>query len=249
MTTSTGSIATSAKNPHKYAPNRRAEVPLVDREVFARSAQPVWCFPQPLKALAQVLSPSVAIDSVRSGHRIAGKALRTDIPRRSGSTYLEQNAFDFSSIDRTKIVSSAEAALCLVRGKWKIPILANMLDGPVRLGQLRRLIPNASKKVLVQQLHELEKDGIIERTDFSGKIKHVEYAISAPRGDQVVNLLQLLSDWGLRNAEAMAEVGRAPVPRVPTQWSTPAKSVGKMCTDGTPKTTAKSFRVIIGLGE
>lgn len=196
-----------------------------------------------------MLSPSVAIHSVRSGRRIIGRPLRTDSARGSGSTYLEQNAFDFSSIDRTKIVSSAEVALCLVRGKWKIPILAKMLDGPVRLGQLRRLIPNASKKMLVQQLHELEKDGIIARTDLSGKIKHVEYAISAPLGDQVVNLLQLLSDWGLRNTQAMAAAGRTPVPRVPTERSTPAKSVGKICTGGVPKRSSKDFRVIIGLGE
>ena len=82
-----------------------------------------------------------------------------------------------------------------------------MLNGPVRLGQLRRLIPCASKKVLVQQLHELEKDGIIVRTDLSGKIQHVEYAISAPLGKAVLNLLGLLSDWGLRYAPATALPG------------------------------------------
>ena len=249
LTTSTGSIATSGKNPHMYAPNRLAEVPLDDREIFARSALPVWRFPQPLKALTQALSRSVAIDSVRSGRRTASRALRTNSARWPSSTYLEQNAFEFSSIDRAMIVSSAEAAICLVRGKWKIPILASMLDGPMRLGQLRRLIPRASKKVLVQQLHELEKVGIIVRTDFSGKVKHVEYAISAPLGDQVVNLLQLLSDWGFRNAQAMAGAGGTPVPRVPTEWSTLAKSVGKICTGGVPKRSSKDFRVIIGLGE
>jgi DNA-binding HxlR family transcriptional regulator len=165
------------------------------------------------------------------------------------SIYAKQNALELSSADRSEIVASAEAVLCLIRGKWKISILANMLDGPMRLGQLRRLIPRASKKVLVQQLHELEKDGIIVRTDFSGKIKHVEYAISAPLGDQVANLLQLLSDWRLRNPPVMAAAGRALVPRVPTEWSTPAKSVGKMCSEGAPKRTSKGFRGIIGFGE
>ncbi len=124
-----------------------------------------------------------------------------------------------------------------------------MLDGAVRLGELRRLIPRASKKVLVQQLHELEKDGIIVRTDLSGKIKHVEYTISAPLGDEVVILLQLLSDWSLRNAQAMTVAGGAPVAGVPTEVESLAKSVCKMCTEGAPKTTSKSVRVIIGLGE
>jgi DNA-binding HxlR family transcriptional regulator len=127
---------------------------------------------------------------------------------RSDSIHVELNALELASVDRAKIVSSAQAVLCLIRNKWKIPILATMLDGPVRLGQLRRLIPRASKKVLVQQLHELEKDGIIVRTDLSGKIQHVEYTISAPLGEAVVNLLGLLSDWGLRNAPAIALPGR-----------------------------------------
>ena len=213
MTTSTGSIATSAKNPHMYAPNRRAEVPLDDREAFARSAQPVWRFPQPLKALAQALSPSAAIDSVQSGCWNASRLLGPNGARRPGSIYLNQNALELSSADRSRIVASAEAALGLIRGKWTIPILANMLDGPVRLGQLRRRIPNASKKMLVQQLHDLEKERIIVRTDFSGKIKHVEYTISAPLGVPVVNLLGLLSDWGLQNAPVMAAADMTPVPR------------------------------------
>jgi len=70
--------------------------------------------------------------------------------------------------------------------------------------RLRRLIPRASKKVLIQQLHELEKDGIIVRTDLSGKIKQVEYTVAAPLGVAVMNLLGLLSDWGSRHARAMA---------------------------------------------
>jgi len=71
-------------------------------------------------------------------------------------------------------------------------------------GRLRRLIPRASKKVLVQQLHELETDGIIVRTDLSGKIKHVKYPVAAPLGVAVMNLVGLLSDWGSRHARAMA---------------------------------------------
>ena len=97
-----------------------------------------------------------------------------------------------------------------------------MLDGPIRLGQLRRLIPRASKKVLVQQLHELENDGIIERADLSRKIKHVEYMVSAPFGMAVMNLVGLLSNWGSRHATAMAlhggkRTGATPVLPMPAK--------------------------------
>jgi DNA-binding HxlR family transcriptional regulator len=113
-----------------------------------------------------------------------------------------------SSRERARIASSAHSALGLIRGKWKVEILVNMLSGPIRLGHLGRLIPRASKKVLVQQLHELENDGIIVRADLSGKIKHVEYTISAPLGVAVMKLVEFLSDWGIRNTPTTALRGK-----------------------------------------
>lgn len=127
-----------------------------------------------------------------------------------------------SSRDRAKIAAYAESVLGVIRGKWKVEILLNILSGPIRLGQLRRMIPRASKKVLVQQLHELEKDGIIVRTDLSGKIKHVEYAIAAPLGVAVMSLLGLLSDWGSRHVRAMALHGGKRTGATPV-LPTPAK--------------------------
>ena len=224
-------------------------MPLDSRKVFAGVTLPIRRSPQTLEILVQALSPSIAIDSVRNSCRTASRVLGPIGAGRPDSIYVKQDALELSAADRSEIVASAEAVLCLIRGKWKLPILAAMLDGPVRLGELRRLIPRASKKVLVQQLHELETDGIIVRTDFSGKIKHVEYAVSAPLCEKVGDLLRFLSDWGLRNAPAMAAAGRTPIPRVPTEWSTLAKSIGRMCTEGAPKGDSKDFRVIIGIGE
>jgi len=124
---------------------------------------------------------------------------------------VKRRALEISGRDRARIASSAQSALGLIRSKWKIQILAQMIDRPVRLGQLRRLIPRASKKVLIQQLHELENDGIIVRTDLSGKIKHVEYTISAPLGVAIMNLLGFLSDWGIRHAQTVSPAGRTSV--------------------------------------
>jgi len=90
-------------------------------------------------------------------------------------------------------------ALNLLRGKWRIEILLLLMDGPVRLGQLRRRIPRATRKMLVQRLREMEKEGIITRTDLSGKIKRVEYTVCDPFGIAVLDLLVFLADWGRRN--------------------------------------------------
>jgi len=141
-----------------------------------------------------------------------------------GTGHAERIAVEIiSNQDRARTAASAQSALYLVRGKWKIAILVQMIDRPVRLGQLRRLIPGVSKKVLVQQLHELEKNGIIVRTDLSGKIKHVEYALAAPLGVAVMNLLGLLSDWGSQHAFTMALRGGARTGATPV-LAMPAKS-------------------------
>ena len=161
-----------------------------------------------MEALAQALSPLAPIAPARNGHRTAGGALGSGGAAPSGSIHLEGSAVGIAWRDRARMVSSAQSALGLIRGKWRVAILVTMLDGPIRLGQLRRLLPRASKKVLVQQLHQLEKDGIIVRTDLSGKIKRVEYTISAPLGNTLLNLIALLSDWGIRYVPTMTLEGR-----------------------------------------
>lgn len=73
---------------------------------------------------------------------------------------------------------SATSAAGIFQGKWRIPILCALQGGPVRLGQLVRLMPTASKKVLGENLHQLQKEGVLVRTDFSETLLHVEYDYS-----------------------------------------------------------------------
>lgn len=84
-----------------------------------------------------------------------------------------------------------------LRGKWTLQILCAMLRGPVRLSQLRRAIPLASKKALTANLRLLERKNIIVRRDLSNSVLHVEYELTelvrAP-------LIELLDQFvGFRN--------------------------------------------------
>ncbi len=84
----------------------------------------------------------------------------------------------------------------LLHGKWRVHILCAMRSGPIRLGQLARTIPRASKKVLTQNLRDLEAAGIIMRTDFSEAVLHIEYELKADIKDSVLALLEHLAEWG-----------------------------------------------------
>jgi DNA-binding HxlR family transcriptional regulator len=88
------------------------------------------------------------------------------------------------------------AADTLLHGKWRVHILCAMRSGPMRLGQLARTIPRASKKVLTQNLRDLEAAGIIMRTDFSDVVLHIEYELKEDIRDSVLGLLDHLAEWG-----------------------------------------------------
>jgi DNA-binding HxlR family transcriptional regulator len=71
-----------------------------------------------------------------------------------------------------------------------------MRAGPVRLGQLGRLIPSASKKVLTENLKKLESAGLVIRTDMSGQIRHVEYDLVESFKPRTCELPDHLARWG-----------------------------------------------------
>ncbi len=72
-------------------------------------------------------------------------------------------------------INDVSSSMQLLSGKWKVRILCLMRSGPVRLGQLGRDLPNASKKVLAQNLRDLVEEGIVKRRDLGGNVRHVEY--------------------------------------------------------------------------
>jgi DNA-binding HxlR family transcriptional regulator len=97
---------------------------------------------------------------------------------------------------------SIQAAIALIHGKWKIGILTRLKHGPIRLSQLRRMLPGASKKMLTQRLREMEEDGLVVRSDRSTKVRHVEYSLATPLGLSTLRLIDALAQWGRQHKSA-----------------------------------------------
>jgi DNA-binding HxlR family transcriptional regulator len=96
------------------------------------------------------------------------------------------------------------ATIDVIEGKWK-PIVVNALKpGTLRFGQLRRHAPEATRKVLTEQLRELEKDQIISRKVFGQRWERVEYALT-PYGRTLVPVLSLMAKWGTKHKESGLE--------------------------------------------
>ncbi|MGW0521887.1 winged helix-turn-helix transcriptional regulator [Crossiella sp. NPDC003009] len=88
-----------------------------------------------------------------------------------------------------------DAAMEVISGKWKVLILWALGQQPQRYGELRRLVPGVSEKVLTDQLRELIADGIIVRDARPGPVPHVEYSLT-PRGIALNEALRPLGAWG-----------------------------------------------------
>jgi len=86
-------------------------------------------------------------------------------------------------------------ALNAIGGKWKTLILWEINAEPRRFGELKRLLPGVSEKVLTQQLREMESDDLIHREVFPGAIQKVEYSVTE-YGQTLNAAVLILSQWG-----------------------------------------------------
>jgi DNA-binding HxlR family transcriptional regulator len=88
-----------------------------------------------------------------------------------------------------------EACTEIIGGKWKGKILFILFTGTKRFGELRKLLPDTSQRMLTMQLRELEEDGIIERKVYHQVPPKVEYSI-APEGESLRPIIDSMWRWG-----------------------------------------------------
>jgi len=79
--------------------------------------------------------------------------------------------------------------------KWTMLIVRELLAGPKRTMELLNSLFPISSRTLVQRLRDMEKDRLVERTDFGGNPPHIEYALTQ-RGYLLVPLLESLRNSG-----------------------------------------------------
>lgn len=88
-----------------------------------------------------------------------------------------------------------EATIQLIGGKYKAIILWHLMNKTLRYSELHRLVPKATDKMLTQQLRELEKDKLINRTVYPVVPPRTEYSLTE-FGKSLTPILDALCNWG-----------------------------------------------------
>jgi DNA-binding HxlR family transcriptional regulator len=87
-----------------------------------------------------------------------------------------------------------QAIVGVIGGKWKLSILYQLFQGTKRYGELKRLVPKATERMLTLQLRELELSGIVQRTVYPEVPPKVEYSLTE-LGLSLEPVLRTMLDW------------------------------------------------------
>jgi len=90
------------------------------------------------------------------------------------------------------------ATIGVIGGKWKPPLIWILLKGPMRFGELGKMMPDMALKVLSRQLKELEAEGIVIRKAYPEVPPRVEYSLSE-KGESLRDIMGMMSEWSRKN--------------------------------------------------
>ncbi len=99
------------------------------------------------------------------------------------------------------------ATMAVIGGKWKPIILYNLTFGTRRFGEIAARIPTISRKVLTEQLKELESDGLVIRKHYKEIPPRVEYSLTE-KSERLVPVFKEIANWGNQNLQINREVAR-----------------------------------------
>jgi DNA-binding HxlR family transcriptional regulator len=98
----------------------------------------------------------------------------------------------------TELIERIDQALAVLKGKWKVHLLFSMARGVHRHARLLESLPGTSKKVMIDTLRALERDGLVTRNVFPEVPARVEYSLT-PLGWSITEPLVALAEWAEAN--------------------------------------------------
>jgi DNA-binding HxlR family transcriptional regulator len=103
-----------------------------------------------------------------------------------------------SSESSAPAVAALDRALAAVGDRWTLLIVAALLDGPRRYGDLQEAVPGIATNVLTQRLRALQEEGLVAAEPYSRRPARYSYELNQA-GRELAGALRLLADWAARH--------------------------------------------------
>jgi DNA-binding HxlR family transcriptional regulator len=124
-----------------------------------------------------------------------------------GAAVDEESVSTTPGLDETSRSALADA-LATVGDRWTLLVIAALLDGPKRFGDLQTDVPRIAPNVLTQRLRQLERNALVVARPYSERPPRFVYELSAA-GQELAGALRLLAGWGARNTEGVTGLRHA----------------------------------------
>jgi DNA-binding HxlR family transcriptional regulator len=89
-------------------------------------------------------------------------------------------------------------AIGVIEGRWKPMLFQRLTEGPRGFGVLHRALPGVSRKVLAEQLRQMECDNLLVRREIGDRLGSVRYELT-PYGATLAPVFRALWEWGVRH--------------------------------------------------
>jgi DNA-binding HxlR family transcriptional regulator len=106
-----------------------------------------------------------------------------------------QNTTDLMLYREKEYKCGIDVTLAVVGGKWKPSILWHLAQETMRFSDLQRQFSDTTRKMLTQQLRELEADGLVHREVYPQVPPKVEYSLTE-KGRSIYPILEQMCEWG-----------------------------------------------------
>ena len=112
------------------------------------------------------------------------------------------------SID-TDLLEGVSEAAAVLGDRWSAIVIAALLDGPLRYGELRERVTGIAPNILSAKLKKLEHDGLVVSSRYSERPPRFEYRLTEA-GVELSDVLRLMAAWGGRRG-TRGHAGAAPI--------------------------------------
>ena len=97
-------------------------------------------------------------------------------------------------------VNAVRDTLYVLNGKWKLPLIAALSNGPQRFNDIQRALGEITPKILSKELKELELNEFVERKVFATTPVTVTYELT-PYSKSLEYVIEELRKWGLQHRQ------------------------------------------------